>query len=179
MAASPGCTEPLLTPRSLCPPPQEQLLSKQSGRGKQFTPGNSTACSSTLPSQLSCHKGWELFGCLHSASHQLSRTSSPCAGALICPFSIISSREVKPLTNQTNEEVKPLTNHTPNELLTISEQDTRLRSTVTPCQDTSAFAQTGVIPQEHGRITSLEASWGQSVSKPIPSLAVGDVMPVH
>lgn len=100
----PGCTGSLLAPlaRSLCPPPWEQLYSEQSGKGKQFTTGESTACSNTLLRQFSCHKGWELFGCLHSASNQLSHVSSLCARALICPFSIVSSQEVKPLTNQTN-----------------------------------------------------------------------------
>lgn len=111
----PGAAQSPSSPLGVC----AHLPSEQSGRGKQFTPGNSTVCSNTLPRQLSCHKGWELFGCLHSASNQPSHTSSPCARALICPFSIISSQEVKPLANQTN--------HTLNELLTVSEQDTRLR----------------------------------------------------
>lgn len=70
-----GCTVSLLTllARSLCPPPRERLFSKQSGKGKQFTGGESSVCSNTLLRQLSCHKGWELFGCLLcSATSSLS-----------------------------------------------------------------------------------------------------------
>lgn len=77
----PGCTVSLLTPTESVPTSEPG-----EGKGKQCTRGESTVCSNTLPRQLSCHKGWELFGCLHSASNQPSHTSSLCARALICPF---------------------------------------------------------------------------------------------
>lgn len=160
-----GCSVSLLTllARSLCPPPREQLFSKQSGKGKQFTGGESTVCSNTLLRQLSCHKGWELFGCSHSAQpHHLSL----CQGT-DTPIFIISSREVIPLTSQT-EHTRAAAEWIVGSLRG-GHSDTVLGN----------HARTGVIPHEHGSITTLEDSLGQYVSKPIPSLAVGDVMAVH
>lgn len=113
--------------RGLCPPPGERLFSEQSGKGRQFTTGEIPVCSNTLLGQFSCHKGWELLGCFHSASSQLCHISSLCARALTCPFSIISSREVKPLTNQTKH-----TRVAASWIVRISE-DTRLTSTGAPC----------------------------------------------
>lgn len=50
----PGCTGSLLTPLApgLCPPLGEQLFSEQSGKGRQFTTGESPVCSNTLPRGL-------------------------------------------------------------------------------------------------------------------------------
>lgn len=135
-AASPDCPGSLLCPlaRSLCPSPRSSSALSNQAKERIYSRWKHRV----LPRQFCCHKGWELrlfTLCQHPAqSHQLS----------LCPFSIISSEEVKPLTSRTNH-----TRAAAEWIVTLSEEDTRLRNAVTPCWESTDWRYSPGARQDH------------------------------